>query len=249
MVFVLGLYLLGHLRIIWLVISMPALGYGVLLTGSNSGLIVSVLGTLSIVLLCGSKKHGVITLAIILLCAVIALQFGEAFLPEVFQKRVMNALVTQDVSEAGTFEDRAYLLGEALETARRTLVIGLGADQYREFSAHGAPVHNVYLLILTEGGAVSLFGLIGLQLTGIFVAVQAMRADGSRKVGAVTVTLLLIFALMLNMFPTFYARFWNVPVILAIALSASRLMAPTKTSPRTSRPDPLGERAIRRLDR
>ena len=33
--------------------------------------------------------------------------------------------------------------------------------------------------------------------------------------------ILLIFALMLNTFPHFYARFWNVPLILALSLSCA----------------------------
>ncbi|SDK91799.1 hypothetical protein [Aliiruegeria lutimaris] len=249
MVFVLGLNFLGHLRRGWLVISLPVLGYGVLLTGSNSGLIVSLLGVSTIVLFCGSARHVLLTCGLILACGASALLFGEMFLPEVFQERVLNALLTHDVSVAGTFEDRAQLLGEAMHTARGTLMIGLGVDQYREISAFGAPVHNVYLLVLTEGGAMLLFGLVGLLLTGVFVAVQAIRADHSRKVGALTLTVLLIFALMLYMFPTFYARFWNVPVILAIALSASRLMEVHDAPKQDRRTTSLGEKPFWRMER
>ncbi len=185
----------------------------------------------------------------LLFCGVIALLFGEFFLPQVVQEKVLNAQVTHDLSAAGTFEDRAYLLGEALEMARVTQLIGLGVDQYREISAFGAPLHNLYLLVLTEGGAVSLFGLVSLLLTGVFVAVQAICADHSRKVGALTLTVLLIFALLLNMFPTFYDLFWNVPVILAIAFSASRLMEFPETPYQDKRTISLGEKPFWRMER
>ncbi len=217
----LGLYYLKEIKAIWLVICLPALYYGVILTGSNSGLLISTLGTIIIVFLCGTRRSIVITLVGFLIALFSMLEFGQYFLPEVFQDRVLGALVDGDISEAGTFDGRYFLIQEALHVAQDTLFLGLGAEQYRTVSDHGAPVHSMYLLALTEGGLISLLGLVGFILTGIYLAWLAFASNGSRKVPAITLTILMVYSVMLNMFPAFYPRFWNVPLILALSLSAS----------------------------
>ena len=145
-------------------------------------------------------------------------------------RRVFGALQTGELSEAGTFTDRMFLIHEAMEVARETLLIGLGTDQYRVISAHGAPVHNTYLLVLTEGSLMSLFGLIGLYLTGVYLSWRAARQSDSWNIGGMTLIVMLLFALAMNGFAHFYARFWAVPFLLALALSLAS--APAGSSAR-----------------
>ncbi|SDM04492.1 O-antigen ligase family protein [Aliiruegeria lutimaris] len=223
MVLLLGLHLMGRLRARWVVLGLPILFYGVLLTGSNSGLLTSILGIGAIVLFCGTARHIVAALLLVVGAAKVSFEYGAYFLPAVFQERVFGAIVSGSAAEAGTFVGRAHLNEEALQVARDTLIFGLGADQYREASMHQNPVHNAFLLALTEGGILSLMGLVGLLLTGVFLAMQAMRMRHSQKDGILTLVALLIFTLMLNMLPFFYGRFFNVPLVLFMALSASRL--------------------------
>lgn len=222
-ILLLGLYFLKEIRLRWVWFCLPFLYFGVLLTGSNSGLILTVVGTISTMFLCGAKRH----MILVVVCAVAALlavlNFGVYFLPDVFQARVLGAFLNADINEAGTFTGRFDMLFEAIEVSRGTLFIGLGAGQYQEISAHNTQVHNVYLLSLTEGGLMSLIGLVGLLLTGVYLAWGAIISGHSSTVAAISLTVLSIVALQLNMFPTFYARFWNVPLILTMALSASRL--------------------------
>ncbi|SMX47304.1 O-antigen ligase family protein [Actibacterium lipolyticum] len=219
--FTLWLFFVKRISLPLCLLLFAALFYGVLLTGSNTGIIATVIGISSLVLFSRSRKLVFATLGLGVLAVVVTLNWGDLFLPEVFQKRVLGALESGDLQKAGTFEDRLYLIREALGIANDRLFIGLGADQYRVLSEHSAPVHNAYLLILSEGGLMSLIGMAGLILTGMYLGTAAMRENHSYMTGVLTITIVVLFALMLNAFAHFYARFWNVPWVLALALSVA----------------------------
>ncbi|MEM5545016.1 hypothetical protein WNY61_20015 [Sulfitobacter sp. AS92] len=220
-VLLLNLTLDGKFRRITAALIIPVLLYGVILTGSNTGLILTVFGATVTALFSNSAR---VTIGFILagVTAVIVAKFaGDIILPEIFQERVLTALTTRDLSQAGTFEDRYLLILEALEIARDTLGVGLGADQYRTISAYGAPVHNSYLLLLTEGSLISLLGLVLLLLSGVTLAWAAIVEADARTEGLIALIVCLIYAVMLSSFTHFYARFWNVPLVLALALAAA----------------------------
>ncbi|RMA41548.1 O-antigen ligase family protein [Rhodophyticola porphyridii] len=222
-VLLLNLTLHGEFRRITAALVMPLLLYGVILTGSNTGLIITVFGITVTALFSGSTRVAFGFFLAAAMAVVLVMFAGDIILPEVFRERVLTALTTGDLNQAGTFEDRYFLIREALETARHTLVVGLGADQYSTISAHGAPVHNAYLLLLTEGGLISLFGLVLLLMTGVTLAWAAIAVAGARTEGLIALTIILIYAAMLNFFAHFYARFWGVPLVLALALAAACL--------------------------
>lgn len=221
LVLLLNLALLGEVRRPALLLGIPIILYGITLTGSNTGILLLAIGVAATVL--GSASLRMIaafggTACVFVAAVVVA---GDLFLPEIFRERVLAAIVDGDLTRAGTIEGRLYLMREAIEISRDTLLIGLGAEQYRAVSEHGAPVHNTYLLLLAEGGLLSLAGLILLLLAGVFVAWSALDRDGARLQALVTVTIIVIFAFMLNTFAHFYARFLNVPVILALGLASA----------------------------
>lgn len=229
MTLVLGLNFLGGLRVLWVVLALPILFYGVLLTGSVTGLLTSGLGMALVVFACGSRRQ-ILLLAILVGVAVsVATTAGEALLPEIFRQRVFEPLSQADIASAGTFADRVALIREALGVSRDTLVLGLGAQQYSGVSAFQAPVHNVFLLALVEGGLLSFFGVLGLFLTGVFLAWSAATRAGGRAIGAITLVVLIVFIFVFSTVPTFYARFWHVPLLLALSLSASQT-GPTRAT-------------------
>src|SRR3546814_14522839 len=82
-------------------------------------------------------------------------------LPKAFQERVGNAVESGDINQAGTFLNRSQLMEEAWGFAEDYTVIGMGVDRYRELSAYDNPVHNLFLLIWNEGGAIAFCGQIG----------------------------------------------------------------------------------------
>jgi O-antigen ligase len=229
-VLLLSLTLMGEVRRMTAALFMPILLYGILLTGSNTGVVLTIFGISATVLFSGSAY--VMTGFLLASAAAVAATFlaGDVILPEVFKDRVLSALTSGNFGEAGTFEDRFLLIQEAIDIARDTLLVGLGADQYRTVSAYGAPVHNTYLLLLAEGGLIALIGLALLLLAGLTLAGTAISNAGTRRQGFIALTIVLIYAALLLSFAHFYARFWCVPLALAIALPAARLKANSRTT-------------------
>ena len=201
---------------------MPAvllLGYGLLLTGSNTGFFLAAGGIVLLAALHGSARGLVAVAGFGLFAGAAVYGWGEQFLPAAFQTRVLEGLRSGDLQDAGTFSGRLLLLREAAGIANETIWAGLGVDQYRLASAHRAPVHNAYLLLLAEGGLLALTGLAGLLMSGVFLAWSAHVHHRGCGMPALTLTVVIMLALALSGFPHFYARFWLVPWLLALGLS------------------------------
>lgn len=98
-------------------------------------------------------------------------------------------------------------------------------DQHRLISQYGAPVHNTYLLLFSEGGLVSLLGFVCLLLTLAFVGWRSFSNPDTRWSGVLMFTILLMFAVALNGVTHVYGRFLSVPLLLpaAICLSGYRV--------------------------
>lgn len=223
----LGLWRAGRAQLWELLVAVPILAYGIMLTGSNTGLGCAALGVGTIMVFAPSGRLTLIVAFV--LAALIGL--GTTFptlVPEVFRTRVLEGLTTGDPNLAGTFSDRLLLIQEAFELARDRLLIGMGAEQYRTISIFDTVVHNTYLLLLNEGGLMSLCGLVVLMLSGLPAALTHLGDRRNRALGATTLTILMIFALMMNTIPHFYARFWNVPLILAFSLSYALPQPPVR---------------------
>ncbi len=228
LVFCQWLYFSRKISVAVLLLLSAPIAYGILLTGSNTGFFLALIGSFLLIFLNGSLR--LLAASIVVAFAVLAVValWGEYFLPEIFVKRVYGALQSGDTSQAGTFEDRFALNQEALELARETIWIGLGIEQYRVVSAHGAPVHNTYLLTLTEGGLISLIGLICLPAIAFYIGWRAFFGRHTHLSGALTITYVCLFALSLNGFAHIYARFWAIPLLLAMSVSLSQLVATSR---------------------
>lgn len=225
---------------VWLLVPVfMILGYGILLTGSNTGLYLGVVGVGLVTLLTGSASRIVNTSLLVVGVAVIVFIGRDFLIPEVVQQRVLFALQSGDLGKAGTFSDRLLLIEESINLSNSHILIGMGADQYRAVSLHGQPVHNSYLLALTEGGILSLLGILGIFASGILIWWRYRRTPDERVAGILTLATLIVFALLLNGFAHFYARFWIVPLILAYAvtIAASQRQQVEKRSPMG--PNPL----------
>jgi hypothetical protein len=89
--------------------------------------------------------------------------------------------------------------------------------RYRMVSEWGQPVHNTYLLLLVEGGALSLFGLLAIIGAALVtVLISPTRLFGG-LVALTTITIAIVFALLLNGMPHVYARGWILPLLLALS--------------------------------
>ncbi|KFG90450.1 putative membrane protein [Sphingobium herbicidovorans NBRC 16415] len=186
---------------------------GVILTSSNTGLYSMVAAAL---IFFGGRRNFK-TLIIIGLLGSAALTLGQNYLPATFQTRVLSAVNSGDLSSAGTFEGRQELNKEALEMADENLLIGLGADQYRHASRHGLPVHNLYLLLLNEGGGLSLLGYLVLLAVPVLAGIAGYRTRYGKLVLLTIFTTVVTFANALMAMPHTYGRCWFLFVFLAVS--------------------------------
>ena len=213
----------GCVRSRWLWIGLPLFLYGVILTGSNTGLIGLVFAVTTFVVFTGSWRRIILLAVSSITTFAVVVTWGRDFLPAAFQHRVLNALQSGDIDEAGTFAGRMQLIKEALGKAGDSWLFGIGADQYREISEYHAPVHNTYLLIWVEGGMPALVGFLLLLVTGVVIAIIVARIREGRVSAICTLTSVLLFASVANALPALYGRFFVVPLLLGIAPSVATL--------------------------
>lgn len=145
----------------------------------------------------------------VLLLAVV----GGMPIPDTFQDRVLSAFTDGDIEEAGTYGGRMGLVEEALKFSDDTHILGIGADQFRSLSDEGAPVHNITLLIWTEGGMFALLGWAFVMGLLALIAFRAIKYD--KTVAALALSVVLCFFIISNASTHVYARIWVVPVLIA----------------------------------
>ena len=208
--------------------TMMALIAGLAFSASFTALLALVALTGIIALLTWSRGFNRVAVAGIMLATVYIGLGGP--LPAVFMERVGSAIIDWDLSKAGTFEGRTALILDAWHLANANLVVGLGVDEFRDASIYGAPVHNLPLLLLNEGGLLSFAGLAILMICLFFASAMV---GGSETVGGAicfaALTVLLIYIMSL---PHMYARHWFGPVLLIYAYYlAPRFAAATGLAP------------------
>jgi O-antigen ligase len=187
--------------------------WGLLASGSFTGFSAALIAIALYLAISGMR----ILLSVSIFGAILAGLFMASNLPvpAVFEQRVAGALTSGDLNQAGTFTDRAELIEEAWEMADDNLLMGLGVDQYRKVSSHGAPVHELHLLILNEGGILAFAGLVMVLLTMLGLCIRALSrwpVEGAMILAVVAVFNVYTFAI-----PHMYARTWILPVLLAMS--------------------------------
>ncbi|WP_159587184.1 O-antigen ligase family protein [Chelativorans xinjiangense] len=215
------------MRLMRTVIAVPVLillCYGIMLTGSNTALY-SMLFGLGIFLLFTLTPKGIVVgaVSVAAMWSSLSIPAVRDTLPAAFKKRVLSGLESGDLSAAGTFADRMLLNEEAFRLGEGALLLGHGADQYREISDYGSPVHNVYLLIWNEGGLPALIGFL-IMLSGAAITVRmAWRRREGRQAAICGFSAVALFAILINAAPHVYGRFWAVPVLLSLAPAVALL--------------------------
>lgn len=211
----------GRIGKLYAAVAGVTMAYGILLTGSNTGLASFAFAIVGFMVLSGNWKRVVVGIACLAPFALWIGHSGRDYLPVVFQKRVLGALETGDLSQAGSFDHRLELIHEALGRLEANMWIGLGADQYQVTSAVEQPVHNLYLLLSTEGGIIAAIGFVVMIAATFQPIMRTFRTRGGPAYAACALISVSMFALMANAFPHLYGRFWTVPVILTLAMAQS----------------------------
>jgi O-antigen ligase len=210
------LWLSGRMPAYWAVPLFLVLAITLVLTSSNNGLAMTGVSMTVFFLLLRNLRILGRALAGIVICATLISIWGSNWLPAIFEQRVLGALRSGSLDEAGTFEDRVALMREALDMVDDTMLVGIGVDQYREISRYGAPVHNTYLLIWTEGGLPALIAWIGLITTILLSTLLIARRQP--LVAATGFAVALVFVMIGFTTGHVYARYSVVPLHLALAL-------------------------------
>jgi len=220
---VMALPLLGFLALSRLISTLTSLVYAsvlvvaLVLTSSNTGLITATVCVAVFLLVHRSFKMFIGAGAAGFAGWYTITNWGQSFLPETFQKRVLTAVTSGDVSQSGTFNSRYELMTEAVAMLDKHILVGLGADQYREISAYKLPVHNMYLLLFTEGGLISLLGWIAIQFAAAFIAVQGRKRPHGELACCATLTLISVILTFGFASSHIYARYLILPLLLALS--------------------------------
>ena len=165
------------------------------------------------------------TLLGLAVCGAAVLAWSGGQLPAVFETRVLDAVNSGHLDEAGTFSARWALIQEAWAMIDQSLLYGLGADQFRIVSSRGMPVHNVYLLLWVEGGLPALCGWLGMLATATLSAFYVYRATPYRLIGGLGLAVALVFGFVGMSNAHMYGRYWAIPLELALALVVGALGA------------------------
>ena len=234
------LWLSGRLALYYVVPLLLVLAIALVLTSSNNGLALTGLGLSAFLLMMRDLRYLGRALAGLAMCLLLIFAWGSLWLPEAFEERVLGALRSGSLDEAGTFQGRVALMREAVELIDDTMLVGLGVDQYRVLSRFGAPVHNTFLLIWTEGGLPALIGWLCLL---IMVVAGAMLIARRRLDGAVACAVGLVFACIGFTTSHTYGRHLVVPMHLAMALVLASLAARSRGGPAPAAQRPIPARA------
>jgi O-antigen ligase len=230
------LWLSGRMAAYYVVPVLLVLAIALVLTSSNNGLLLTGLGLTAFLVTLRDLRYLGRALAGLAVCLVLIFAWGSFWLPEAFEQRVLGALRSGSLDDAGTFEGRVALMKEALELIDDTLLVGVGVDQYRVLSQFGAPVHNTFLLIWTEGGLPALIGWLGLL---IMVTAGALLMAGRRLDGALGCAVGLVFACIGFTTSHTYGRHLVVPVHLAMALVLASVAVRGRDRPAVPAPQPI----------
>lgn len=227
---VLWLRSVGRMSLKTVVVCFAVMVYAIVLSSSNTALIAAVLGTASFVALNFRPRQVFKMLPLLMLPAIILLAGGADYLPAAFQRRVLTALDSGDLSEAGTFVDRTYLMVEAwnIINAREITFLGIGADQFRVLSVQSAPVHNAFLILWVEGGLFSLAGWLVLSGFGAILWALALRMGVARGSREAVFANFVVLAIVSSASPHLYARLWFTAVLLVLQPTLIALSKPGK---------------------
>jgi O-antigen ligase len=217
-----GLYLWTsrQMRLVFILPLLAILVIGLVASSSVSGLANAVLGIFVFLVLSGRLGGWRVITGMLVVGIGLGLFMvsGALELPPTFERRVLEPLRSGNLDELGTYSARMELIEEAIEALDDTLLLGMGADQFRTTTELEAPVHNLYLLLWVEGGLPALVGWLGLLGVAAAVAFRALLVLETRQVGALALSVVLLFASISFNTAHVYARFRVVPLLLTLGL-------------------------------
>ncbi|MBB5731615.1 hypothetical protein FHS61_000608 [Altererythrobacter atlanticus] len=200
------------------IIAIGILLWGLLLSASFTGFAAFTIGMTICLLFVGIRKLVGVS-ALVAVGAVIFVASG-APLPSIFQERVGGALTEGSLQNAGTYEGRVELIGQAWDTANDTLIVGLGVEGFRKTNDIKQPVHNLPMLMLVDGGLLSFCGFVMLVA---LMFIMPLRKMGTNRLEAGAVfAVATVFIIYTQALPHMFSRLNIVPPMLALMLLYAR---------------------------
>lgn len=212
---------IGRLNTAGTTICVAILGVGLLLTGSVTGFSSAVGASAIFLVVAGERRFVRVSVLLGTAVAILVAIGAVKSLPDAFQRRVAHAIEAGDVSAAGTYVARKALIEEAWGMTEHTTLVGIGVDQYRVESAQRIPVHNMYLLVWTEGGVFALIGWLMMMTLPIVLSLYCLARDRGTAGLGLAVTFVFITFSMAS--PHMYSRSWSVPLVIAMAVMIHQL--------------------------
>ena len=136
---VIYLWLAGRIATYYAAALLLTLMVALILTSSNNGIGLTILGTSALFIVLRDLRYLARAAAGVAVCVVLVMVWGSYWLPATFEQRVLGAVRSGSIEEAGSFEDRMALMEEAMEMVDETMLVGLGVDQYRVISQYSRP--------------------------------------------------------------------------------------------------------------
>lgn len=204
------------------VVATTIFAVALILASSNTGFMIVVASALIFFLGQGRVKTVLVASAVFAVLGTVAVIWGEHIFPAVFQRRVLGALLSGELNAAGTFTDRYELIREAWAMAESNAFIGLGVNQYKTISEQGLAVHNTYLLLLNEGGVISLLGFLILLASFLMLPLFSIKKYHGYLEFVFTFSMVVAFAFVANSLTHVYGRYLIVPLMLAVGVTSSK---------------------------
>lgn len=215
----------------------PILAWALLLSASFTGFAAAMIAMSITLLFIGARYFGGVLLVVGVAASIFVT--SGAPLPSVFEKRVGTAISDGNIEEAGTYKGRVRLIKLAWQDSEHTLVVGLGVDQFRKTNVIQQPVHNLFLLMLVEGGFLSISGL--LLLIALLLWMPLSRFRYHRAAAGVALSVITVFIIYSQSSPHMFSRMMIVPVLLSLMI-----LYGSKPQPARKR---YATKAVRRLRR
>ncbi len=205
--------------------------FGLLLSGSVSGLISTVVGAL-VLLLTGVLRPRAALLAVLgsaaFISAVVGIQVAAGALNPL--QRILQTTGNSADARYDTAGSRVSTYTEALRKIGENPVVGAGLDPNSTIVDGIYPAHNLFIAALYCGGALLLVGITIAVFRPLGTGVLRRRREPLVAIGLAVALTELVFAMTA---PSLYNRYFWIPVALLLAAAALR-PASAPAAPATS---------------
>ena len=199
--------------------------YGIILTGSRKCLLVSIpiiLYWLFYYTKTMHKKHRHKEVFIAIVVIAIATYSCNEYIGHGFQNTAAFERLIQLFSEGG-MDTRESLYRDAVEYFKTSPIIGIGFNQYRQWSPYGYYSHSSYAEILSCGGIIGVLIFFLPLLKCLYICMmQSLRKDTPERMYHIRmVTLTLLCELFLGLGQIFIYDILHMLVLMLISMEVS----------------------------